>query len=184
MSQDSIPPLPPELERGAEALREREPPAGFTSRLERALAQHTPAPSRPSPLWAGLAIVVPALTMALVVLNVAVGDLEGTEALSRFEEHHVTLDEAGHAWIELDLWTHHHEAAATVRVDTPASVHVETTDDADRACGPVRCTHSFVATSPRSSLRVRVSERGRHSITVEHSSPRQQVREQFLVHAR
>ena len=184
MSQPT--PLPPELERGARALREREPSEGFTTRLERALAEHRPEPAKPSPIWAGLAIGVPALAAAVLVLHATVGReaLEGAEPLTRFEEHHVTLGEAGEAWVELDLRTHEHEGAATVRVDTPASVQVEAMIDADRACGPSRCTHRFVAMPSRAPLRVRVSERGMHSITVEHASPKKRVRERFVVHAR
>lgn len=182
MSGASLPPLPPSLERGARALRDREPPASFAGRLTRALEQQAQAPSRPSSRWASLAVVVPALTAAVLLLHVALSD-DGGEPLSRFEEHHVVLDEDGEAWLELDLWTHHHEGAATVRVDTPTSVHVETAD-ADRACGEARCLHRFVATPPRAPLRVRLSERGRHSITVEHTSSRKRVREEFLVHAR
>ena len=186
MSDAAIPPLPPELERGAKALRDREPSARFASRLERALAEQAAPLPRRSPRWASLAVAVPALAAAVLVLHGTVGReaLEGAEPLTRFEEHHVTLDEAGEAWVELDLRTHEHEGAATVRVDTPASVQVEAIIDADRACGPSRCTHRFVAMPSRAPLRVRVSERGMHSIMVEHASPKKRVRERFLVHAR
>lgn len=187
MSHDSIPPLPRALERGARELRARAPSEGFEDRLERALEQsRTPAPRKPTSIWAGSAILVPALTTAVLLLHLTIGGdaFDGTEPLSRFEEHHVVLGEDGHAWVELDLWTHHHEGAATVNVVTPASVQVDAV--ADRACRAERCTHRFVSAPPRdrAPLRVRVTERGRHSITVEHTSPTQRVREHFLVHAR
>lgn len=188
MSGHSIPPLPPQLERGAKELREREPPSSFALRLERALDQEErTSPRTLASLWAASVIFLPAVAAAVLLLHVMIrGDsIDGVEPLSRFEEHHVVLDEDGDAWVELDLWTHEHGSAATVQVDTPASgVHVDTT--ADRACSERRCRHSFVNAKPaiRAPLRVRVTEPGRHSITVEHSSPSKRVRETFLVYAR
>ncbi len=189
MSGDDLPPLPPELRADADTLRQREPGAAFAQRLERALVHAEHAPARRSPSWwSGLAIAAPAITAAALILHLGVGDdAVQVESLTRYEEHHVTLDEDGHAWVELDLWTHHHEEAATVNVIAPSHMDFATQSGAEEpsaACTADRCTHSFVTAPRRASVRFHVTEPGSHAITVEHTSSARRVRERFVVHAR
>lgn len=168
-------------------LREAQPSDDFEGRLGRALARADVAPPRRAPLWSGLAIVVPTLTAVVLFLHTMFGS--PTESLSRYEEQDVVLGADGEAWVDLDLWTHHHEHPATIHIDAPASMDVELSGSVDApspACDNERCQHRFVTDGPpgHSSVRVRVSAPGRHAITIEHTSPTHHVREHFLVHAR
>jgi hypothetical protein len=183
----SLPPLPAALERGARKLRDAGPSPDFEGRLSRALARADVETPRRAPLWSGLAIVVPTLTAVVLVLHTMFGN--PTESLSRYEEHDVVLGEDGQAWVDLDLWTHHHEHPATVHIDAPASMDVEIPAGAESPaadCDRDRCQHQFVTDGPpgHSSVRVRVRAPGRHAITIEHTSPSHHVRGHFLVHAR
>ncbi len=185
--EPSLPPLPPALSRGARKLRDAEPSDDFEDRLARALARADVEAPRRTPLWSGLAIVVPTLTAVVLFLHTMFGD--PTESLSRYEEHDVVLGEDGQAWVDLDLWTHHHEHPATVHIDVPAGMDIEIPEGAEAPpadCDHERCQHQFVTDGPpgHASVRVRVNEPGRHAITVEHSSPTHHVREHFLVRAR
>lgn len=188
MSQhSSVPPLPPPLQRGAKKLRDMLPGDDFDARLARALARADVEAPRRAPLWSGLAIVVPTLTAVMLFLHSMFGD--PLESLSRYEEHDVVLGEDGQAWVDLDLWTHHHEDPATVHIDAPAWMDVQIPEGSDThpaACNHERCQHQFVTHGPpgHASVRLRVSAPGRHAVTIEHTSSSHHVREHFLVHAR
>jgi hypothetical protein len=209
--------LPSALRRAAGDLRAMTHPAGFERRLARALEaadakealrqDGSPgAPARSSKVWETLLMTCPAI--AAMVVTVLLGrallpsaephadrvEAAGAQADSffhRFEERAVASAPSGEsAWVDLDLWTHHHgDQDATVHLDAPTSVRVKASEHstlhAAPRCGAERCVHSFVTrTAHRSSatpLRIGIDAPGKYHIHIEHASPGVRVSEFFVV---
>lgn len=186
MAEPPLHPLPPAVAESARRVREAEVPPELERRIERALdaAERRERGRRAAP-WSSFAVVLPALVPLVVLLLVFLRDgVPDPSSLARNEEHRIELGEDGHAWVELDLWTHHHDEPVTVLLEAPSSVDVATTSGSSRACDDRRCTHAFVAApAPRPRVRVRVSQPGVHAIAVSHASPSRSVREDFVIHA-
>ena len=186
MAEPPLPPLPPALEESARRLHDAAVPPELARRVEHALeVAEREARGRRARPWRGFAVVLPALVPLLGLLLVFLRDgVPDASSLARNEEHRIVLGEDGEAWVELDLWTHHHDEPVTVLVDAPSSVQVATTSGSSRACEDRRCTHAFVARpAPRARVRVRVDEPGVHAIAVSHASASRSVREDFVIRA-
>lgn len=192
-------PLPRELAEGARALRDLSPPEDLVSRALDALPERRPAAAEPgsdardrrfpAPLiWGGLAAGA-ALAAALAVAVPRLGHLSpGVEEYERSEERSMDLPEDGHAWTDLDIWTHHHEnQPAVVHVEVPATVRVHLPGEdggaEERHCVEERCVHRFSHRGAGAPVRVAVARPGRYEINVRHESREARVRETFVLTA-
>lgn len=202
MSRQPLEPPPPALRRGARRLRAREVPPDLDVRLQRALVvAEREGRGRARRTGSLVGVFVPVLVPIVLLVHVLpdevlepgeeIAEVDGDPfALARTEEHRVVLGEDGHAWVALDLWTHHHDEPVTVELDAPSSVQVATAAPRSSACARERCTHAFVAQPSRGDrpvaacVRVRVDEPGRHAIAVSHASARRRVSERFVIDVR
>ncbi len=199
--------LPAEVRRAAAQLRRAEPSDGFDDRLREALCQAdqealdqfgAPAPSSG---FAGLqswsafvraAGFAAAGATAMVLALLWFQPDNGEDVLHRMAELELVLESDGHSWLPLTLETDHHDGAhAHVYVEAPKELEVRASEHADGGqeptCGPRHCVHRFAhpTSAPADHhLAIGVSEPGEYRITVEHASPKQKVREVFVVAVR
>jgi len=105
----------------------------------------------------------------------------------------VSIPDEGYAWVELPVSASLHRPAATVYIDTLASVPLRLTSASEKAhephtvCTEHRCVHRFspVASSKTRAIpHVRISEPGRYELTVTHVSPGTNRHQRIVVHAR
>ncbi|HVK71080.1 MAG TPA: hypothetical protein VM694_41775 [Polyangium sp.] len=199
MNSKDLPPLPESLEEEIRALRQVKPPQSLVDRAfsslpersasERRTSKDVPAKSRPS---GGSAFVriAPAMALAAALAYGIWGQVhsQGSEVV-RVEERAVALPEAGHAWTELYLQTHHHDDLPTlVHLEVPTHVRVELPSESDvkleRQCAETRCVHRFTHHNGKGvPLRVAVAHPGRYEIHVRHESKKAALREQFVLTA-
>ncbi len=200
--------LPAGLLRAASELRRMEPSEGFDDRLREALrrADQTSLEDEvlgggtQPPVWSGLlewALLVRAAGLAAAGATILaalfwIHTADDDDVLHRMEELEFVLEDDGHSWLPLTLDTDHHDGEhADVYVEAPKELMVRASRFAQRgeepSCGPQKCVHRFAHPTndgAQPQLAIGVSEPGEYRITVEHASPRQRVREVFLVAVR
>lgn len=192
-----LPPLPKELMEGLRSMRRVKPSDAI---VERALtnlpdrpggaAEPEPDKVHPSPRWLlGALVAAPALAALAVVLQVWDGGSAELSPIQRSEERAVDLPEDGHAWTDLDLWTHHHEdEPMVVHLEVPENVRVRMPGDdggpTERSCEQDRCIHRFTHRhGDELPLGVAVAQPGRYVIRVRHESNEAMVDEHFVLTA-
>lgn len=207
---DRLSPLPPPLRAEAEKLRSMQPPPDFQARLHTALLEADRAPARdqaaahagaqPARHWPWsdwshgwmklAALAVPMMATAVLVVH-EISDPEG-EAHQLTRTIHVTLDDAGHSWVDLGLVSHHHNGSeATLHVEAPSEVSVLPTDhatvgDASPSCVDAQCMYRFTQPTPhpdRVPVQIGIRAPGDYKIRVKHVSQSAHVQEEVLVRA-
>ncbi len=206
MKAEDLPPLPSKLAEEIRAFKQVKPPQSLVERTfsglpERAAAERHTEPQAPDKRRRGegstFVRLAPAMALSAALgyaIWTRVAPLQGPEAqgpeVVRVEERAVALPEAGHAWTELDLLTHHHDdQPALVHLDVPTHVRVQLPSEADSAlerhCAETRCVHRFTHHNGKGvPLRVAVTHPGRYEIHVRHESKKANLREQFVLTAR
>ncbi|WP_437643572.1 hypothetical protein [Sorangium sp. So ce362] len=192
-----VPPIPQDLAASVRALRARSPSEAL---VERALSKLPERPERPavqggkrsqrarSP-WRWRAIIAaPAVAALALAVFLAGGGGARSPAIERSEERAVALPGDGHAWTQLDLWTHRHaDEPAVVHLDVPEHVRVRLPDGEGGAleehCQRERCSHRLTRYHGEAPLSVAVTQPGRYEIHVRHESNEARVRERFVLTA-
>ncbi|AUX44498.1 hypothetical protein SOCE26_059620 [Sorangium cellulosum] len=195
-----LPPLPPDLAASVRALRSVSPSEALVERALSKLPERRERPAaegnerherrlRASGRWGwGAILAAPALAAAAVAVVLAGGRGAGSPAIERSEERAVALPDDGHAWMHLDLWTHHHaDVPAVVHLEVPEHVRVRLPDGEGGAleqhCQQERCAHRLTRYRDEGPLSVAVAQPGRYEIHVLHESEEARVRERFVLTA-
>jgi len=198
MNSKDLPPLPEKLVEEIAALRQVKPPQSLVERafsglperttVERRESADVPAKRRPG-VGSAFVQLAPAMVIVAALGYGIWGYLARTRnsEVVRVEERSLALPEAGHAWTELHLQTHHHDdLPALVHLEVPTHVRVQLPSESDakleRQCAEARCVHKFTHHNGK-PVRVAVTHPGRYEIHVRHESKKAALREQFVLTA-
>lgn len=204
MSNHELPPLPEFISKDMQSLRNVEPSSALVERSMASLPDGSAIKTAPKsgvakrtnegekPSW--WLMMIPAVAVAAGALFFLNGkfDQPNRDAMVRIEEKTIDLPESGHAWMALDLQTHHHadepaivhlEVPTNVRVRLPKTNGIEGEID-EQHCTETRCVHRFTQHHGQGvPVRVAVTHPGRYDIHVRHESKIAAMREHFVLTA-
>ena len=206
--EEEIPHLDHKIRFAIQAFRQVKPSPALERRLWSVLEAQTQAPERArAKSERGRASSFLPRALVVAMLGLLLASIYGLKLAGRWgqapggkpTELAVNIPDDGHAWVELPVSAHPSHPAATVYIDTPASValHFPSAMDASMdasqpsephtVCTEQRCVHRWspvASAKNRATPRVRISEPGRYEFTMTHVSRDTNRHERIVVHAR
>lgn len=198
-------PLPPNVQRAAQQLRQLTPSQDFAQQLKIALNEideeqrcldPKPAPKPQAPsrsIWSVPTTVITLLLVGSTSMWMAEHiPLPRADKLATIDhQHELEVEHPGQEliWMDVDLMMHHHNGDQPIlRVEAPPQLTIQhgksTSHDHDAQCDEHKCIHTLPAQTQQSSqIKIGVPHEGHWQLQVSHQSQAAHINEAITIRA-